>query len=91
MDGPGYDPMDVPDGSTLPKLQFSIFVPTAEFFARMRSNQASLDLARAHRVADDDQGIERFITTTRRQNFLVPPRRHRSFPLVEFAERGRLI
>ena len=35
---------------------------------------------------DDDQGLERFITATRRQNFLVPPRRHRSFPLVELAD-----
>ena len=25
-----------------------------------------------------------FVTATRRQNFLTPPRRHRSFPLVEF-------
>ena len=30
-------------------------------------------------------GIERFLTATRRQNFLVPPRRNRSFPLVELA------
>jgi hypothetical protein len=28
---------------------------------------------------------ERFATLTRRQNFLVPPRRHRSFPLAELA------
>jgi hypothetical protein len=90
MDGPGYDALDVPDGSNQPKLQFSIFVPTAEFFARMRANQASLDLARAHNVADDDQGLERFLNATRRQNFLVPPRRHRAFPLVEFA-RNRFI
>jgi hypothetical protein len=32
---------------------------------------------------DDDNGVERFITTTRRQNFLVPPRRNRAFPLIE--------
>jgi hypothetical protein len=32
---------------------------------------------------DDDNGLERFITATRRQNFLVPPRRHRAFPLLE--------
>ena len=50
---------------------------------RMRRNQASLDLAKANKVAADDQGLERFLTTTRRQNFLVPPRRYRSFPLVE--------
>ena len=29
------------------------------------------------------QGFNSVLTTTHRQNFLVPPRRHRSFPLVE--------
>jgi hypothetical protein len=85
MDGPGFDSLDVPDGSNQPKLHFSIFVPTADFFARMRRNQASVDLAKAHQVPANDQGLERFLTTTRRQNFLVPPRRHRAFPLVELA------
>jgi hypothetical protein len=33
--------------------------------------------------ATDDNGLERFITATRRQNFLVPPRRNRAFPLAE--------
>ena len=83
MDGPGYDSMDVPDGSNQPKLQFTIFVPTAQFFTRMRRHQASLDLVRKYAVASDDNGLERFITATRRQNFLVPPRRHRAFPLLE--------
>jgi hypothetical protein len=91
MDGPGYDSLDVPDGSNQAKLQFSIFVPTAEFFARMRTNQASADLARTHAVPQDDQGIERFLTTTRRQNFLVPPRRHRAFPLIELADERHFI
>ncbi|MFJ3231158.1 hypothetical protein [Streptomyces sp. NPDC086787] len=84
MDGPGYDSMDVPDGSAQPKLQFTVFVPTAEFFRVMRRNQASVDLADAHDVDEDENGLERFLTATRRQNFLTPPRRHRSFPLVEF-------
>jgi hypothetical protein len=83
MDGPGFDSLDVPNGSSQPKLQFTVFVPTADFFTRMRRNQASLDLVKQHGVADDDNGLERFITATRRQNFLVPPRRHRSFPLLE--------
>jgi hypothetical protein len=30
-----------------------------------------------------DDGLERFTQATRRQNFLVPPRRNRSFPLLE--------
>jgi hypothetical protein len=83
MDGPGFDAMDVPDGSSQPKLQFTVFVPSADFFRTMRSNQASLDLAAANAVAPTDNGLERFITATRRQNFLVPPRRHRAFPLLE--------
>jgi hypothetical protein len=91
MDGPGFDALDVPDGSNQPKLHFSIFVPTADFFAHMRTNQASVDLARAHAVAADDQGIERFLTATRRQNFLVPPRRHRAFPLLELADENHFI
>ncbi len=85
MDGPGLDSMDVPDGSNQPKLQFTIFVPTAEFFRLMRVNQASLDLQNQFGVDPDDNGLERFLTATRRQNFLVPPRRHRAFPLVELA------
>ncbi|MGE5291311.1 MAG: hypothetical protein ACM3ML_29740 [Micromonosporaceae bacterium] len=83
MDGPGFDNMDVPDGSTQPKLQFTIFVPSAEFFRAMRVNQASLDLQHKFGVDPADNGLERFITATRRQNFLIPPRRHRSFPLIE--------
>jgi hypothetical protein len=29
-------------------------------------------------------GINSVLFTTHRQNYLVPPRRHRSFPLAEF-------
>jgi hypothetical protein len=95
-DGPGYDGMDVPGFQDFPngktfaagtaqfKLQFLVFVPTAEFFRVMRANSASLDLVSKYGVADEDAALERFITATRRQNFLCPPRRHRSFPLVEF-------
>jgi len=85
MDGPGFDSMDVPDGSSQPKLQFTIFVPTANFFAAMRRNQAATDLVERHGVEEEDNGLERFLTATRRQNFLVPPRVHRAFPLLELA------
>ncbi len=85
IDGPGFDALDVPGGATTPKLQFSIFVGTADLFATMRRDQASLDLAARYHVPDSDNGLERFITATRRQNFLIPPRRHRAFPLVELA------
>jgi hypothetical protein len=84
MDGPGFDNLDVPDGSNQPKLQFTIFVPTGAFFTTMRINQASLDLQEEFDVAPSDNGLERFLTATRRQNYLIPPRRHRAFPLTEF-------
>jgi hypothetical protein len=92
LDGPGFDNFDmnrsgIPSrflNKSHPKLQFSVFVPSAAFFEDMRRNQASLDLQQRFGSNPDDNGLERFITATRRQNFLVPPRRHRSFPLVEF-------
>ena len=83
MDGPGFDSLDVPDGSKQPKLEFSIFVPTADFFRTMRVNQASQDLQKQFDIEVTDNGLERFLTATRRQNFLVPPRRHRAFPFAE--------
>jgi hypothetical protein len=58
-------------------------VPSADFFSTMRTNQASLDLQAKFGVDPDDNGLERFITATRRQNFLIPPRRHRAFPFAE--------
>jgi len=62
-------------------------VPTAETFRAMRVGVAAQDLAAPRGKTDpDDNGLERFITATRRQNFLVPPRRHRAFPLLELAE-----
>ena len=83
MDGAGLDNMDVPDGSVQPKLEFTAFVPSAQFFRVMRANTAALDLQQKFDVDPDDNGLERFITATRRQNFLVPPRVHRAFPLRE--------
>ena len=94
-DGPGFDSMDVGAFQLFPggpqvgagtnqfKLQFLAFVPTAELFRQMRVGVAAQDLQSQFKVDGDDNGLERFITATRRQNFLVPPRRHRSFPLLE--------
>jgi hypothetical protein len=82
-DGTGFNNLDSPNGQNLTMLEFVVFVPTADFFATMRVNQASLDLQNEFGVDPSDNGLERFLTATRRQNFLVPPRRHRAFPLVE--------
>jgi hypothetical protein len=83
MDGPGFDSLDVPGGTVEPKLEFTIFVPSSDFFKTLRVNQASLDYQDEFGVSPIANGLERFLTATRRQNYLIPPRRHRAFPLIE--------
>ena len=67
-------------------LHFVVFNPTSDDFHR---NRLAMDghmpggekLQFAPRAAG--QGFNSILKTTHRQNFLVPPRRHRAFPLVE--------
>jgi hypothetical protein len=84
----------VPAGTSQFKLQFLIFVPSSEFFRQMRVSAGAQNLFAQFGQPNDpngtsggvqfaDNGLERFLTATRRQNFLVPPRRHRSMPLLE--------
>ncbi len=67
-------------------LHFVVFNPTSDDFHR---NRLAMD---GHMPGGEKlvfvprapgQGFNSILRTTHRQNFLVPPRRHRSFPLVE--------
>jgi hypothetical protein len=67
-------------------LHFAVFNPSSDDFARNRlamdgelPDGTKLDVGQRSRA----QGFNSVLTTTHRQNFLVPPRRHRSFPLAE--------
>jgi hypothetical protein len=66
-------------------LHFLMFQPTIEFFNRVRLSMdghfpdQTLPIAPRSRHA----GINSVLHTTHRQNYLVPPRRHRSYPLAE--------
>jgi hypothetical protein len=67
-------------------LHFVVFTPTADDFHRTRlamdgvlPDGTSIPLAPRAR----GQGFNSILRTTHRQNFLVPPRRHRAFPLAE--------
>jgi hypothetical protein len=67
-------------------LQFVVFSPTSDAFHRARlamdgryPGGVSLPLN-----VRTQAGFNRFLNTTHRQNFLVPPRAHRSFPLAEY-------
>ena len=68
-------------------LHFVVFNPTSDDFHR---NRLAMDgvLPDGTKLPfdpkDRGQGFNSVLTTTHRQNFIVPPRRNRSFPLVEF-------
>jgi hypothetical protein len=66
-------------------VHFVVFNPTGDDFRR---NRLAMDghlpdgtIPFAPRARE--QGFNSVLSTTHRQNFLVPPRRHRSFPLAE--------
>jgi hypothetical protein len=67
-------------------IHFIVFNPTSDDFRR---NRLAMDgvLPDGTRLPfgrrDRNQGFNSVLSTSHRQNFLVPPRRHRSFPLVE--------
>jgi hypothetical protein len=66
-------------------VHFLVFNPTGDDFRR---NRLAMDgVLPGGKIPfpprDRNQGFNSILTTTHRQNFLVPPRRHRSFPLAE--------
>ena len=67
-------------------LHFAVFTPTADDFHRTRLAMDGI-LPDGSSVPIDprsrSQGFNSILRTTHRQNFLVPPRRHRAFPLAE--------
>lgn len=72
LHGPGLDRIDVGTGRPTPKQHWTMFAPSVDHIARVRAERARIEAS----------GERRFYTT-RQQDFLVPPRRHRAFPLVE--------
>ena len=66
-------------------VHFVVFNPTGDDFRRNRlAMDGQLPGGKiAFTARDRNQGFNSILSTTHRQNFLVPPRRHRSFPLAE--------
>jgi hypothetical protein len=66
-------------------VHFVVFNPTGDDFRR---NRLAMDGVLPggkipFKARDRGQGFNSVLSTTHRQNFLVPPRQHRSFPLAE--------
>jgi hypothetical protein len=89
LDNPFAWSSDAGDGlGELPAagVHFVVFNPTSDDFHRTRLAMDGV-LPDGTRLPFGPrargQGFNAVLRTTHRQNFLVPPRRHRSFPLVE--------
>ncbi len=83
-DRDGYDPLHGAAG-----LHFVAFVPaSSKFHAARKAMDGVLpdgtNLRQPpYNLTDAEIGINAAIRTSHRQNYLIPPRAHRSFPLVE--------
>ena len=69
-----------------PGLHFVSFAATSDLFHRARlamDGRYSSGRTTPFHPRAEEQGLNSVLRTTHRQNFLVPPRRHRSFPLTE--------
>ena len=67
-------------------VHFVVFNPSSDDFNRARLAMDGVlpdGTKLPFGLHDRGQGFNSILQTTHRQNFLVPPRRHRSFPLVE--------
>jgi hypothetical protein len=67
-------------------LHFVAFAPTSDSFHRIRlamDGRYGGGRRPSFPPRSEEQGMNSVLRTTHRQNFLVPPRRHRSFPLAE--------
>ncbi|MCW2966050.1 MAG: hypothetical protein JWO17_3302 [Actinomycetia bacterium] len=66
-------------------VHFVVFNPTGDDFRRNRRAMDGQLEGKAIKLEarSRPQGFNEVLSTTHRQNFIVPPRRHRSFPLAE--------
>lgn len=64
-------------------VHFVGMAPSAQLFEQLRREMDSVELQQRHSLPDENVGFSKFLTPTHRQNFLLPPRAHRSFPLAE--------
>lgn len=77
---------DAPVSPTpMPGVHFIGFAPSAQLFEKMRLQMDSVDLQKKYNLPNENTGFTKFLVTTHRQNYLEPPRIHRSFPLAELA------
>jgi hypothetical protein len=71
--------------SSLPRpgVHFIGMGSSSQHFQLMRTEMDSMELAGKHGLPDENVGFSDFLDNTHRQNYCLPPRAHRSFPMAE--------
>lgn len=67
----------------VPGVHFIGFAPSGQLFEKIRKEMDGVDLQKKYHLPNENTGFTKFLVTTHRQNYLEPPRAHRSFPLAE--------
>lgn len=67
----------------VPGVHFIGFAPSAQLFEKIRKEMDGVELQKKYNLSNENTGFTKFLVTTHRQNYLEPPRAHRSFPLAE--------
>lgn len=57
--------------------------PSAQHYEKMRLEMDGVEHQQRYNLPEDNLGFTSMLVTTHRQNFLLPPRAHRSMPLAE--------
>ncbi|MGH9466058.1 MAG: DUF7405 family protein [Terriglobales bacterium] len=64
-------------------VHFIGFAPSGQLFEKIRREMDGVDLQKKYNLPPENTGFTKFLVTTHRQNYVEPPRAHRSFPLAE--------
>jgi hypothetical protein len=64
-------------------VHFVGFGPSSQHYEAMRLQMDGVDHQAKYNLPDENLGFTKFLDTTHRQNYLLPPRPHRSLPLAE--------
>jgi hypothetical protein len=64
-------------------VHFVGYGPSSQYYEKLRLEMDGVDHQKRYNLPDENMGFTKFLVTTHRQNMLLPPRAHRSFPLAE--------
>ncbi|HET7172949.1 MAG TPA: hypothetical protein VFI30_01550 [Nocardioidaceae bacterium] len=79
-----FSTSDTLDATPRAGVHFVGFGPSAQHYEKMRLEMDGVEHQQRYGLPEENLGFTKFLVTTHRQNLLLPPRAHRSFPLAEF-------